>query len=181
MSPTLSAITAGFLGSSSGIPASTFPTKSAPTSAPFVKIPPPNLANIEINEAQFIEVVVRRGRPKKTEVKNKSGCSNKEKPAVKVEDEQEDVSNIDMVSRDDSNNMTDDETTDEHETNEDEEETNEDEEENNDDSSEHIEVEVKEFEYCGKTYFKSDIGQVFDEEWKEIGTWDDTNETIDFN
>ena len=51
LSPTLSAITAGFLGSSSGIPASTFPTKSAPTSAPFVKMPPPSLANIEINEA----------------------------------------------------------------------------------------------------------------------------------
>jgi len=51
LSPTLSAITAGFLGSSSGIPASTFPTKSAPTSAPFVKIPPPNLAKIEIREA----------------------------------------------------------------------------------------------------------------------------------
>ena len=51
LSPTLSAITAGFLGSSSGIPASTFPTKSAPTSAPFVKIPPPNLAKIDIKEA----------------------------------------------------------------------------------------------------------------------------------
>ena len=51
MSPTLSAITAGFLGSSSGIPASTLPTKSAPTSAPLVKIPPPNLAKIEIREA----------------------------------------------------------------------------------------------------------------------------------
>ena len=41
---------AGFLGSSSGIPASTFPTKSPPTSAPFVKIPPPSLAKIEIKE-----------------------------------------------------------------------------------------------------------------------------------
>ena len=40
LSPTLSAITAGFLGSSSGIPASIFPTRSAPTSAPLVKIPP---------------------------------------------------------------------------------------------------------------------------------------------
>ena len=47
----MSAITAGFLGSSSGIPASILPTKSAPTSAPFVKIPPPNLAKIEINDA----------------------------------------------------------------------------------------------------------------------------------
>ena len=36
LSPTLSAITAGFLGSSSGIPASTLPTRSAPTSAAFV-------------------------------------------------------------------------------------------------------------------------------------------------
>ncbi len=51
MSPTLSAITAGFLGSSSGIPASTLPTKSAPTSAPFVNIPPPSLAKIEIKDA----------------------------------------------------------------------------------------------------------------------------------
>ncbi len=45
LSPTLSAIVAGFLGSSSGIPASTLPTRSAPTSAAFVKIPPPTLAN----------------------------------------------------------------------------------------------------------------------------------------
>ena len=43
-SPTLSAITAGLRGSSSGIPASTFPTKSAPTSADLVKIPPPTRA-----------------------------------------------------------------------------------------------------------------------------------------
>lgn len=46
LSPTLSAITAGFLGSSSGIPSSSFPTKSAPISAAFVKIPPPSLAKL---------------------------------------------------------------------------------------------------------------------------------------
>ena len=39
LSPTRSAITAGFRGSSSGIPASTLPTKSAPTSAALVKMP----------------------------------------------------------------------------------------------------------------------------------------------
>ena len=33
------------------MPASTFPTKSAPTSAPLVNIPPPNLAKIEISDA----------------------------------------------------------------------------------------------------------------------------------
>ena len=36
LSPTKSAITAGFLGSSSGMPCSTLPTKSAPTSAALV-------------------------------------------------------------------------------------------------------------------------------------------------
>ena len=51
LSPTRSAIVAGFLGSSSGIPASTFPIKSAPTSAAFVYMPPPNYANIATNEA----------------------------------------------------------------------------------------------------------------------------------
>ncbi len=45
LSPTLSAITAGFLGSSSGMPSSTLPTKSALISAVFVKIPPPAFAN----------------------------------------------------------------------------------------------------------------------------------------
>src|SRR3954447_19660936 len=41
LSPTLSAITAGLRGSSSGMPASTLPTRSAPTSAAFVKMSPP--------------------------------------------------------------------------------------------------------------------------------------------
>ena len=51
LSPTLSAITPGFLGSSSGIPASTLPTRSAPTSALLVKIPPPTLENKATTEA----------------------------------------------------------------------------------------------------------------------------------
>src|ERR1700722_140639 len=50
LSPTLSAMTAGLRGSSSGMPASTLPTRSAPTSAPLVKMPPPKRANIEISE-----------------------------------------------------------------------------------------------------------------------------------
>jgi len=45
LSPTLSAIVAGFRGESSSNPSSTFPTKSAPTSAAFVYIPPPTLPN----------------------------------------------------------------------------------------------------------------------------------------
>jgi hypothetical protein len=50
LSPTLSAITAGLRGSSSGMFASTLPTRSAPTSAPLVKMPPPRRANTEISE-----------------------------------------------------------------------------------------------------------------------------------
>ena len=45
LSPTLSAIVAGLRGSSSGMPASTLPTRSAPTSAAFVKMPPPTRRN----------------------------------------------------------------------------------------------------------------------------------------
>ena len=47
----MSAITAGFLSSSSGIPASALPTRSAPTSAAFVYIPPETLMNNAISEA----------------------------------------------------------------------------------------------------------------------------------
>ena len=50
LSPTLSAIVAGLRGSSSGIPASTLPTKSAPTSAALVKIPPPTRRNNASND-----------------------------------------------------------------------------------------------------------------------------------
>ena len=51
LSPTLSAITPGLRGSSSGIPASTLPTRSAPTSALLVKIPPPTRENRATVEA----------------------------------------------------------------------------------------------------------------------------------
>src|SRR3546814_18702315 len=44
-------MTAGLRGSSSGMPASTLPTRSAPTSAPLVKMPPPRRAKMEISEA----------------------------------------------------------------------------------------------------------------------------------
>ena len=50
LSPTLSAIVAGLRGSSSGIPASTLPTRSAPTSAALVKMPPPTRRNSASSE-----------------------------------------------------------------------------------------------------------------------------------
>ena len=46
LSPTLSAIVAALRGSSSGMCASTLPTRSAPTSAALVKMPPPTRMNI---------------------------------------------------------------------------------------------------------------------------------------
>src|SRR6476660_8294602 len=54
LSPTLSAMVAGLRGSSSGMPASTLPTRSPPTSAPLVKMPPPRRAKIEISEAPHL-------------------------------------------------------------------------------------------------------------------------------
>ncbi len=46
LSPTLSAIVAALRGSSSGMFCSTLPTRSAPTSAALVKMPPPTRMNI---------------------------------------------------------------------------------------------------------------------------------------
>ena len=46
LSPTLSAIVAALRGSSSGMPCSTLPTRSAPTSAALVKMPPPTRMNM---------------------------------------------------------------------------------------------------------------------------------------
>src|SRR5437868_3752385 len=67
LSPTLSAITAGLRGSSSGMPASTLPARSAPSSAALVKVPPPSGANTEISEpphaAQVgLRALLHRGR-----------------------------------------------------------------------------------------------------------------------
>ncbi len=65
MSPTASAIDAGFRGSSSGKEYSTLPTKSAATSAVFVYIPPPALANSAIEDAPNENPKIISGSPKK--------------------------------------------------------------------------------------------------------------------
>ena len=51
LSPTLSAMVAALRGSSSGMPCSTLPTRSAPTSAALVKMPPPTRMNIASSAA----------------------------------------------------------------------------------------------------------------------------------
>ena len=78
LSPTLSAMVAGLRGSSSGIPASTLPTRSAPTSAALVKMPPPTRRNsassdppkpnpIRIADARVLEDHDDDRRPEETE------------------------------------------------------------------------------------------------------------------
>src|SRR5690606_22062211 len=54
----VSAMVAGLRGSSSGIPASTFPTRSAPTSAALVKIPPPTRAKRACVDAPIPKVSI---------------------------------------------------------------------------------------------------------------------------
>ncbi len=61
LSPTLSAMVAALRGSSSGMPASTLPTRSAPTSAALVKMPPPTRMNRASSEAP-------KAKPMSTEV-----------------------------------------------------------------------------------------------------------------
>ncbi len=51
LSPTLSAMVAALRGSSSGMSCSTLPTRSAPTSAALVKMPPPTRMNIASSAA----------------------------------------------------------------------------------------------------------------------------------
>ena len=51
LSPTLSAMVAALRGSSSGMPCSTLPTRSAPTSAALVKMPPPTRMNMASSAA----------------------------------------------------------------------------------------------------------------------------------
>ena len=51
LSPTLSAMVAALRGSSSGMFCSTLPTRSAPTSAALVKMPPPTRMNIASSAA----------------------------------------------------------------------------------------------------------------------------------
>ena len=69
LSPTLSAMTPGLRGSSSGMPASTLPTRSAPTSALLVKMPPPTREKRATLEAPipnpWIECAVSGSPPKK--------------------------------------------------------------------------------------------------------------------
>ncbi len=61
LSPTLSAIVAALRGSSSGMPCSTLPTRSAPTSAALVKMPPPTRMNMASRAAPNAKPSSTRG------------------------------------------------------------------------------------------------------------------------
>ena len=65
LSPTLSAMTAGLRGSSSGMPCSTLPTRSEPTSAALVNTPPPTRANMPMVDAPKPKPAMRLKTPEK--------------------------------------------------------------------------------------------------------------------
>ena len=71
------------------MPASTFPTRSAPTSAPLVKIPPPSLAKIDIREAPKPKATKgsinsRPVAPKQIKVRKVPVTANKARPATNI-------------------------------------------------------------------------------------------------
>src|SRR3989344_7088292 len=96
LSPTLSAITPGFRGSSSGMPTSILPTKSVPTSAALVNIPPPSLAKTEIKLApkpKPIRTSVSEVRKYKPDIKSNAKATTKKPvtdPALKAKVRAED-------------------------------------------------------------------------------------------
>ena len=85
LSPTLSAMVAGLRGSSSGMPASTLPTRSAPTSAPLVKMPPPSSGEdrdqrgAEAERDQRVNRLAIRGRVAERAGQNAEIASDAEK------------------------------------------------------------------------------------------------------
>ncbi len=83
LSPTLSAMVAGLRLSSSGMPVSTLPTRSAPTSAALVKMPPPTRMNIANSAAP-------NPKPSSTlaaspsKIKTTSAAPNRPSPTVAI-------------------------------------------------------------------------------------------------
>tara|TARA_Y100000739_G_scaffold229678_1_gene245395 strand:- start:911 stop:1723 length:813 start_codon:yes stop_codon:yes gene_type:complete len=135
------------------------------------------MKNIEIDEEQFIQVVVRRGRPKKNV-----------DAVVNIENGMNDIvlGNVDPVSNDDNivlrndeehNDDEDNHNEDNHNEDNDDDDEHNDEDENNDDD----EIEVVEFEEDGNTYFKAENGKVYNNDSEEIGYWNDENKCIVFN
>ena len=152
--------------------------------------------NIIIEENQFTEVVVKRGRPKKTDGNNdakktsptgekKRGRPKKKNPVGSNDDKQEEHVNKDKSEEDihvkrGENDEDYDKDKDKDESMASNDESN----ESNDKVSNHeddvSEIEVDEIEYKGTTYYLAGNGQVFNKEEDVIGNWNyDTNE-IDF-
>ena len=89
LSPTRSATTAGLRGSSSSRWASTLPTRSAPTSAALVKMPPPSCANSATNEAPNPKPTISSGissggRPASAAAPPNTSCSRENRNTTPV-------------------------------------------------------------------------------------------------
>tara|TARA_Y100000768_G_scaffold348766_1_gene297873 strand:- start:42 stop:836 length:795 start_codon:yes stop_codon:yes gene_type:complete len=129
--------------------------------------------NIQIDEEQFTEVTVKRGRPKNSKGTVKNTHSKKKSDSSEV-------SSIEEVEENTTNNNDRDEDGD-HEDDDHEDDDHEDGDHEDDDDENVESVEVEEFEYNNVTYFKAESGQVFNEESEMVGIWDSNKNIIIFN
>lgn len=150
--------------------------------------------NITIDENQFTEVVVKRGRPKKTDEntgakktnpisEKKCGNQKKENSVNSNDDKQEEIVNKDK----DEENLHDKRGEDDENDYKDEDESMASNGEKNEING-HVfnlgddvsEIEVDEIEYKGTIYYLADNGQVYNDEENIIGNWNYETNEIDF-
>ena len=133
--------------------------------------------NIKIDEQQFVEIIAKRGRPKKdakATTGNKKRNNSVSDGDVSIDTETEDIV-IEGVSE--SEDIVDTPVDCEvgHE------EYKEEEEEEQDDDENVESIEVEEIQYDGITYYKSETGEIFNEETEVVGKWDIDEAKIIFN
>ena len=83
LSPTLSAMVAALRGSSSGMFCSTLPTRSAPTSAALVKMPPPTRMNMASRAAPRPKPSSTRGASA-TKISTTTDAPSRPRPTVNM-------------------------------------------------------------------------------------------------
>lgn len=163
-----------------------------------------NMKNINIEEEQFIEVVVRRGRPKKNQSNQEAPKAEKRRGRPKKEtqttpppanpepttdqntDNTENVDNTDNTDENTDNVDNTDENTNENKECEEANERGEHDEDesmgsDNNDSEDASEIEVETFEYMGTEYLRSDTGEIYNKETHDMmGNWNNETKEIDF-
>ena len=149
-----------------------------------------SMQNINIQEEQFTEVVVRRGRPKKnvtnqeeTKQEKRRGRPKKETQSQPSPDNSEPVINANKDNTNEDNNTNINENVDDikeyeevHQRDEDESMAT-----DNDNSEEASEIEVECFEYMGIEYLRAESGEIYNKETHDmLGNWNNDTNEIDF-